>query len=91
MSNRYRATFAVHTGDVEAAYASALSTIGEHCPVDRSDWNPTGTTDLYILTFTFHAASDVEAKAIVQDAGRSTKAPFDSERITSNGGRRQVR
>lgn len=97
MSNRYRATFNVQTSagasryaEVEAAYATALQTIDAHCIVERSQWNPTGTRWLFVLTFTYTAASDTEASAIIHDAGVATGLPFDAERITSNGGRREV-
>lgn len=83
MSNRYRATFNVQTTDVDATYATALQTIDAHCIVERSDWHPTGTAGLYVLSFTYTAASDTEASAIVHDAGVAAGVPFDAVRIAT--------
>jgi len=90
MTTLYRLTFNVVTKDPDAAFAASVGTIDAHCPVERSDWSPTLSDDIYVLAFTFWAAGDREAAAISKEAGRATSQPHDAMQLTTNRGRRQV-
>ena len=90
MTTMYGLTFNVITKAPDAAYAAALSAIDAHCPVERSNWHPTLSDDIYVLSFAFWAAGDREAAAISRDAGRSTSQPYDTVRLTTNRGRRRI-
>lgn len=97
---RYRATVNVTaplttapedlTRWAEDTYAAMLAKIDRHMIVERSDWHPTGSTGIYVLTFTYTAGQDVEAVAIVHDAAKEAGTAYDAVRVTANGGAREV-
>lgn len=101
MSNRYRATVNVQapltmdrpgslTQWVTDTHAAMAAKVDRHMILERSQWNPTGTVGLYVLTFTYQAGQDTEAVSIVHDAAREAGASYDAVRVTRNTGRRVV-